>query len=140
MYSDALMTGNNLSLSEALAMGGETTVIGLSIVFGVLVILMIVLMLFKVIFYKDPNKRQKSANNAVSSVTQSVSEPITDTAADGGSDEIAEDELIAVLTAAVAASLNTSTYNLKIKSYRRIDKKAPAWNRAGVTETINNRF
>ena len=83
MYSEALLTGQNLSLSEALAMGGQTTVIGLAIVFAVLII---------------------------------------------------------VLTAAVAASLNTSTYNLRIKSYRRTDNKMPAWNKAGVTETINNRF
>ena len=39
MYSEALLTGQNLSLSEALAMGGETTVIGLAIVFAVLIIL-----------------------------------------------------------------------------------------------------
>ena len=32
MYSEALLTGQNLSLSEALAMGGQTTVIGLAIV------------------------------------------------------------------------------------------------------------
>ena len=51
-----------------------------------------------------------------------------------------EEELIAVLTAAVAASLNTSTYNLKIKSYRRVGNNAPAWNKAGVRETINSRF
>ena len=102
MYSEALLTGQNLSLGEALAMGGQTTVIGLAIVFAVLIILMIVLSLFKVIFYKKPK-------------TQAA-------------------------PAAVAASLNTSTYNLRIKSYRRTDNKMPAWNKAGVTETINNRF
>ena len=102
MYSEALLTGQNLSLSEALAMGGQTTVIGLAIVFAVLIILMIV--------------EEETA------------------------DDTDEEELIAVLTAAVAASLNTSTYNLRIKSYRRTDNKMPAWNKAGVTETINNRF
>ena len=35
-------------------------------------------------------------------------------------DETDEDELIAVLTAAVAASLKTSTYNLRIRSYKRV--------------------
>ena len=58
MYSEALLTGQNLSLSEALAMGGQTTVIGLAIVFAVLIILMIVLSLFKVIFYKSLKHRQ----------------------------------------------------------------------------------
>ena len=126
MYSEALLTGQNLSLSEALAMGGQTTVIGLAIVFAVLIILMIVLSLFKVIFYKKPKTQAAPAQAA----------PVEEETAD----DTDEEELIAVLTAAVAASLNTSTYNLRIKSYRRTDNKMPAWNKAGVTETINNRF
>ncbi len=130
MYSQALISGDNLSLGEALSTGGETTVIGLSIVFAVLIILMIVLMLFKVIFYKDPKKAVKTAE-----VKTEAPAAVEETA-----DDIDETELIAVLTAAVAASLNTSTYNLKIRSYRRTDNKAPAWNRAGINETINNRF
>lgn len=130
MYSEALITGDNLSLGEALTMGGETTVIGLAIVFSVLIILMIVLMLFRVIFYKDPNKKKAVAVKTETPVT--VAEEQTD--------DMDETELIAVLTAAVAASLNTSTYNLQIKSYRRTDNKMPAWNRAGISETINNRF
>ena len=130
--SEALITGKDLPLGEALAMGGETTVIGLGIVFGVLVILMIVLILMKVIFYKDPSKQKKAEAPA----------PVTETApaAEVKAAETDEDELIAVLTAAIASSLNTSTYNLRIKSYRRTDNKAPAWNKAGLTETINNRF
>lgn len=132
MYSQALLTGDNLSLGEALAMGGETTVIGLSIVFSVLIILMLVLMLFKVIFYKKPSK---------SSAKTVKPEPKPIAASPAKTDEDAdESEIIAILTAAVAASLNTSTYNLQIKSYRRTDNKMPAWNRAGITETINNRF
>ena len=126
MYSEALLTGQNLSLSEALAMGGQTTVIGLAIVFAVLIILMIVLSLFKVIFYKKP-KTQAAPAAAPAQEEETA-------------DDTDEEELIAVLTAAVAASLNTSTYNLRIKSYRRTDNKMPAWNKAGVTETINNRF
>lgn len=131
MYSEALLTGQNLSLSEALAMGGQTTVIGLAIVFAVLIILMIVLSLFKVIFYKKPKTQAAPAAAAPAQAA-----PVEEETAD----DTDEEELIAVLTAAVAASLNTSTYNLRIKSYRRTDNKMPAWNKAGVTETINNRF
>lgn len=127
--SEGLLTGRDLVLSDALAMGGQTTVIGLAIVFGVLIVLMIVLMLFKVIFYKDPSKQKKK---------EVVAEDVTPVAVKD--EDVDEDELIAVLTAAVAASLNTSTYNLRIKSYRRTDNKMPAWNKAGVTETINSRF
>ena len=130
MYSEALLTGQNLSLSEALAMGGQTTVIGLAIVFAVLIILMIVLSLFKVIFYKKPKTQ------AAPAAAPAQAAPVEKETAD----DTDEEELIAVLTAAVAASLNTSTYNLRIKAYRRTDNKMPAWNKAGVTETINNRF
>lgn len=126
MYSQGLLTGQGLTLGEAFKTGATTTVLGLSIVFSVLIILMIVLALFKVIFYRAPKKEIKPVTTAVS-----VNETAEDTD---------EDELIAVLTAAVAASLNTSTYNLRIKSYRRTDNKTPSWNKAGLNETINNRF
>lgn len=129
--NEALRTGVGIELSDALSTGGIVTGVGLSIVFGVLVILMIVLYLFKVIFYKDPTKMMKTtkAEEVKPQATKSTEVQTKD-----------EDELLAVLTAAIAASLNTSTYNLKIKSYRRIENSKPAWNRAGVNETINSRF
>ena len=139
MYSQSLLSGQGVGLAEALETGGATTLIGLAIVFSVLVILMIVLMLFKVIFYKDPKKQAAKEATQVS-VTAGADGPTAVYTTEKSETDMDEDELIAVLTAAVAASLNTSTYNLNIKSYRRIDKKAPAWNRAGVSETINNRF
>ena len=125
--SDALLTGKGVTLSDAFSFGGLTAVLGMAIVFSVLVVLMIVLYLFKVIFYKQPKKLEVTAT------------PVQETAAEP-ENEMDDDELIAVLTAAVAASLNTSTYNLNIKSYRRIDNTRPAWNREGLRETINNRF
>ena len=125
--SDALLTGKGVTLSDAFSFGGLTAVLGMGIVFSVLVVLMIVLYLFKVIFYKQPKKQEVTAT------------PVQETAAEP-ENEMDDDELIAVLTAAVAASLNTSTYNLNIKSYRRIDNTRPAWNREGLRETINNRF
>ena len=48
-----------------------------------------------------------------------------------------EGELIAVLTAAVDASLNTSTYNLKIKSFKHIDTKNNVWSSASRNDAIN---
>jgi len=130
--NEALRTGVGIELSDALTTGGIVTGVGLSIVFGVLVILMIVLYLFKLIFYKDPAKTVKATKvEEKKPQTTEVKEAKND--AD-------EDELIAVLTAAIAASLNTSTYNLRIKSYRRIENHKPAWNRAGTNETINSRF
>lgn len=129
--SEALQTGQGVQLSEALSFGGLTAITGMSIVFGVLVVLMIVLYLFKLIFYKNPKKTAKP-------VEEVKETPVVETKAED--DDVDDDELIAVLTAAVAASLNTSTYNLNIKSYRRINDVRPAWNKQGLRETIESRF
>ena len=128
--SEALQTGQGVQLSEALSFGGLTAVTGMSIVFGVLVVLMIVLYLFKLIFYKNPVKTAKPVEDVKET-------PVVETKAE---DDVDDDELIAILTAAVAASLNTSTYNLNIKSYRRINDVRPAWNKQGLRETIESRF
>ena len=128
--SEALQTGQGVQLSEALSFGGLTAITGMSIVFGVLVVLMIVLYLFKLIFYKNPKKTAKP-------VEEVKETPVVETKAE---DDVDDDELIAVITAAVAASLNTSTYNLNIKSYRRINDVRPAWNKQGLRETIESRF
>lgn len=114
-----------MSLQEALATGGETTALGLCIVFLVLIILMLVLKVMEKIFYK----KDKGAPAAAPAPAAAAPTAPADDA-----------ELIAVLTAAVAASLNTSTYNLKIKSYRRVGTSSPAWRRAGINDTINTRF
>ena len=129
--NEALLTGKGITLGDAFSVGGMVTGVGLTIVFAVLVILMIVLMLFKVIFYKKPENVTVKADTKVKKAPEVV---VTKPKA------IDDGELIAVLTAAIAASLNTSTYNLKIKSYRRIGDTKPSWRKAGITETINNRF
>ena len=117
-----------MSLAEALATGLQTTVIGLIIVFSVLIILMLVLMGMKYVF-APKNEKNPEAAKEVNPLKVQEEYPQED-----------EEELVAVLTAAVAASLNTSTYNLKIKSYRRIGNNAPAWNRAGLNEAIDSRY
>lgn len=118
------------TLSGAMGEGLQVTVIGLAIVFAVLIILMLVLIAMKAVFYKDPAKEK----------TVAQAKPVAAPTKEAKPTDLPEEELIAVLTAAVAASLNTSTYHLQIKSYRRIGNQAPAWNRAGLEETIGNHF
>ena len=105
-------------------------VVGLSIVFSVLIIIMLVLYAFGAVFGEKKKAPAQQANKLPEAA------PVKETK----KADIDDEELIAVLTAAVAASLNTSTYNLQIKSYRRIGNGAPAWNRAGLNDTINSRF
>jgi len=118
---------NTMTLSEAVSQGLQTTVLGMLIIFAALIILMLAINIMKAIFYKDP---KKSAAKKTTEVQQTPTAAQTPAAVEAQDDE----ELIAVLTAAIAASLNTSTYNLKIKSYRRIENRTPAWNKAAVRE------
>lgn len=120
------MDTGTFTVGGALLEGVQVTVLGMAIVFAVLIILMLVLMAFRAIFYKETPKEE--AAPATPPVAP-VAEP---------EEEEDEEELIAVLTAAAAACMNTSTYNLKIKSYRRIGNSSPAWNKAGLTDAVNH--
>lgn len=123
-----------MTLSEALAQGTMTAVVGLATVFAVLIILMLVIIAMEKIFTaQKPEKEQIPANEPKK--VETAKNP----AAAPASAQEDDEELIAVLTAAVAASLNTSVYNLRIKSYRKIETNSTAWNRAGVREVINSR-
>lgn len=120
-----------MTVTEALLEGLQVTVIGLAIVFAVLILLMLILMGMKYIFAREG--KPQTVQTPVNSQTENIDELNT-------ADDVDDEELIAVLTAAVAASLNTSTYNLQIKSYRRIGNSSPAWNQAGLRDTIDSRF
>ena len=51
-----------------------------------------------------------------------------------------DDELIAIITAAVAASLHRSTHDIVVRSIRRVPAITPVWNRVGRQEQIANRL
>lgn len=80
------------------------TVLGIAIVFSVLLIIMIVLYLMRFIAPSENTKKEEVIKEVISPANDSTDEC----------------ELVAVLTAAVAASMKTSTYNLRIKSYKRL--------------------
>ncbi|NLB41100.1 MAG: hypothetical protein GX815_02365 [Clostridiales bacterium] len=50
------------------------------------------------------------------------------------------DELIAVITAAVAASLNRSTHSLVVRSVKQVPTSSPAWNRAARLDLTRSWF
>ncbi len=102
-----------LSNGESLVNVLSVTVLGILIVFSALIILMIVLNLMKLF---APSEKVQAAPVKTETVKEvKIQEP--------KNENMDEDELIAVLTAAVAASLKTSTYNLRIRSYRRVSDR-----------------
>ena len=122
---------DNLTYQERIIEGLKVTVMGLLVVFAVLIILMLVLKAMEYIFYTS---KQKKSHAGMPAKQETEPKPTAI------SEDINDDELIAVLTAAVAASLNTSTYHLNIKSYKEVNGTASAWNRKSRQDLIDNKL
>lgn len=116
-----------MTLAEAMSEGLMVTGIGLIIVFAVLIILMLVMMAMKVIFYKEDKPAEKKPE---------VKAPENKPAPAPVQAKADDSELIAVLTAAVAACMDVPVSSLNIKSY----KKVSAWNKASVRDIIDSRL
>ena len=123
-----------MSLLDKLGQGVPIAIIGYVMVFVVLGILWAVIELMRVVLSPKASKKTKEvATTKVqqTSLADASVEEVVET------EQVDEGELVAVLTAAVAASLNTSTYNLRIKSFKRIDTKNNAWSNASRNDAIN---
>lgn len=121
-------------LSNLFSEGIVVTIIGMGTVFSVLILLWLVLELMKKIFDKVEKQEQTTATNSQQEQTFDFMEEREK------SEEINDEELITVLTAAVAASLNQSTYNLKVTSFRRVNNVSPIWNTVGRQEQLETRL
>jgi sodium pump decarboxylase gamma subunit len=103
----------------------STTFTGFTIVFIALILLSFILYLFSKLF----NNKKEAKEIESSAQTPIKEEPHKD------------EELIAVLSAAVSAiSERAPDVNFKIKSYRKVTKGTPVWNKAGRTEYLINKL
>ncbi|MBP3337439.1 MAG: OadG family protein [Clostridia bacterium] len=115
-------------MENILSQGAVIALVGYLLVFVVLSAIWGILELSKKFFTRKTDKVKEEA------ITPPPA-PKAETKVEIGEDE---EELIAVLTAAVAASLGrTSTYNLNIKSYRRVGSSSPAWNKISRQENLS---
>ena len=111
---------------QYMSQGLPIAIIGYCMVFVVLAILWGVIELMRVFLTSKKSDVKAKEIKTEAPVQAAVEE------------EVDETELIAVLTAAVAASMNTSTYNLKIKSFKRVDTNNNVWSSASRNDAINN--
>ena len=135
---------------EALGLGGIVTLAGVLIVFAALVCLILITWLYPKIAMplikktsearaaRTVKKAQKQAaeDNAISPVGTAPAVASVPAAQPAGDD----DALIAVITAAVAASMGASSNGIRIKSLRRSQTSTPAWGVEGRNEQVYNRF
>jgi sodium pump decarboxylase gamma subunit len=102
---------------------GVITLFSMGIVFATLLLISFVLDLFKVIFTKKKEEKIEKIDAApVAQTTQAVVEE--------------EDELVAVITAALAAHIGKSTDQLIVRSIVQTGNQQPAWSQAGRMELM----
>ncbi len=117
-----------MSFSDRMSYGLQVFAVGLGTVFAVLAILWLALVLFKVFLYDIPEKKaKKKAEEAAKNVT--AAEPVVEAVADEMIPVEDDTQLIAVITAAIAAYTADSGNALpfRVVSYKRVSG-ANGWN------------
>ena len=111
-----------LELSDRIAYALERSLIGITIVFGVLAIIWLVLSLFKFVFYKDPNKSAKVEKVEEKQAPASAPAPASVPASDDGA-------IVAAIIAAISAlrSEEGITGGFRVVSFKR--GKTQPWNK-----------
>lgn len=118
-------------MADKLIFGSYVTVICMSIVFLVLIGLMYVIKIQRAIVEKLEGIREEKVKPQVQETAVSDNQY---------SVEQDDEEIVAVITAAVAAVLGRPTSYIKVRSIRRLEPAAPSWSIAGRQDQINNRF
>jgi sodium pump decarboxylase gamma subunit len=98
------------------------TVIGMGITFLVLIILSYVLDLFRILA-EGPSKKEDDLAEHVEEINPIIEDSNVEDTSSG--DDL---ELVAAITAAIAASMDTTADRLVVRSFRRIGTKTSKWN------------
>ena len=117
-----------MSFSDRMSYGLQVFAVGLGTVFAVLAILWLALVLFKVFLYDIPNKKAAKKAEAEAKNTPAV-EPVVESAAEEATSAEDDTQLIAVITAAIAAYTadSGSALPFRVVSYKRVSG-ANGWN------------
>lgn len=132
-------TIGTLGLGERIVTSLFVTLLGMGITFAALIAIwgMTVLMSKIITNFENKNKIAQAAT-VETSKPSSVAVPAASAAPAGSPQE--DENLIAVLTAAIAASLNTSMHNIIVRNVRQLPDQTPTWSRAGRMEQMDSRF
>jgi sodium pump decarboxylase gamma subunit len=119
LYLESLTVGAHYSMGEILEKAGMNTLIGMGTVFVVLIFISFIISLFKYISVYENRKKEQKEDTASVGVDNAIAQIVSN------EEENVEDdlELIAVITAAIAASEGTSTDGLVVRSIRKVNNR-----------------
>ena len=123
-----------MSILDKLGFSFLVMLIGMLIVFFGLIILICLIKLMSIVVGALTGKKKEKAAPAPAPIV--VPEPVAEAAAEETGLE--NDELIAVITAALAAFNKDGSKTLVVRSVRRA--KTPAWAKAGRADQLASRF
>ena len=123
--NDMFLSMESAALNPGEAMGGLmtkaalNTLIGMGTVFVVLIFISFIISLFKYISVFENRKKEQKEDTASVGVDNAIAQVVSN------EEENVEDdlELIAVITAAIAASEGTSTDGLVVRSIRKVNNR-----------------
>lgn len=106
------------TFSERMLLGAEVSLLGLAVVFAVLALLWGLLSLFRFFFYDIPNRKKSAETEQIDSPSAEANTSIVIPTAPTAS---SDDELVAAISAAVAAYMNAegTSSGFKVVSFRR---------------------
>jgi len=130
-----------MTLGERLLGSLQVTLLGVAVVFVALASLFIIIMLLDKFVHQAESgaEKRKSKKTAAQTTTKEAADKSPGVVPEEESKEEDMGQLVAVITAAVAASMHTSTHNIVVRNIVRTPDTAPAWNRLGRMQQINQR-
>jgi|BioPla2DNA2_1021312.scaffolds.fasta_scaffold44455_1 sodium pump decarboxylase gamma subunit len=124
-------------MSADLMQGLSITFVGITVVFASLIILCALIYLFPMLI---PNKNKNSSNKVSDEGLIDISSN-NNAEAEKPESNLSDDSLVAVLTAAVLASMGSRPdTKIRVTSFKRIQQTSPVWNAIGRKEYISNKL
>ncbi len=132
------VTIDTMTMGERFLGSLQVTFLGVAIVFVALAMLFIIIKILDTFVHKAESgaARKKEMKAAAEAKARESEQPET-TESEAVPDEKDEGELVAVIAAAIAASMETSTHNIVVRNIVRTPDHAPAWNRLGRMQQID---
>jgi len=129
------MFGEDISLLQGLVI----TVVAMGIVFIVLLVLSASIDLMRLGLHRPDNGEQSNPESGPTTVIVTESCTVNDEPCSSSANE-RRPELIAVISAVLAAVTGKPTTDLVVRSVKRVPQKAPVWNMVSRQEQIHTRL
>lgn len=126
----------NMSMGDRFLASLQVTLLGVAIVFVALFMLFVIIKILERFVHQAESSSAKRKSAKESTAAGSQPAPPEPAPAE---EETDPGELIAVISAAIAASQQTSMHNIVVRQITRMPDTVPAWNRLGRIQQLNRR-